>query len=69
MGIDGKELLVHCISNTYSVDIIKLVDAHFIKPAETNQVITLMDKMDDFKKWVQYISGFQYKSNFKFLPI
>jgi len=68
MGIDGKELLVHCISNACSVDIIKLVDAHFTKPDETNQGITLMDKMADYKQGVQYIAGFQYTPDFKYIP-
>lgn len=68
MGIDGKELLVHCISEAYSVDIIKLVDAHFTKSDETSQGITLMDKMADYKQGVKYIAGFQYTPDFKYIP-
>jgi hypothetical protein len=54
-GINGEELLEHCIKEAYSADVIKMVDMYF-----TTQMTlygkTLINKMCQFRPGMRYIS-------------
>lgn len=47
-GIDGEEILIICLKEAYSAEIIQIVDMYFTKPGEdTSRGITLINKIQE----------------------
>lgn len=52
-NIDGRELLVHCIREAYSAEILQLVDRYFTETNANGK--TLINTMSQFRPGLQYI--------------
>ena len=55
LGINGEELLEHCIKEVYNIEIFQMVDAYFTKPDVSASGKTLLNKMVEFRPGFRYI--------------
>jgi len=55
LGINGEELLEHCIKEVYNVEIFQMVDGYFTKPEDRLCGKTMLNKIVGFRPGCRYI--------------